>query len=152
MNLGMFAGSFFSDRRLKRDIRPLDGAAALALVLRMRPVTWHWLDPETPQAPVGVIAQELAEVAPELVREGPDGYLRVDYGALCGYLLAAVQEIGAPRAPLTTREMYPEPDWKGIQTHAWARHLGPSLARHIDPPGLNCPACRQATEVGHGAD
>ena len=31
---------------------------------------------------VGVMAQEVAEVMPEAVQRGADGYLRVDYGRL----------------------------------------------------------------------
>jgi hypothetical protein len=41
----------------------------------------------------GVIAQELAEIFPELVYEGDDGYLRVRYDALNLYTLRAVSEL-----------------------------------------------------------
>lgn len=47
----------------------------------------------------GVIAQEVAEVFPELVDEDPEsGYLRVDYGGLADRIAAAVRELAGRAA------------------------------------------------------
>lgn len=57
-----------SDRRLKKDIAPLE--SSLQKVLALRPVTWYWKDDvkkETMQ--YGFIAQEVEEVFPEMVTE-----------------------------------------------------------------------------------
>ena len=49
--------------------------------------------PNTPPGQkIGVIAQELQKVYPELVTEGADGFLKVDYTQLTGILLQAVKE------------------------------------------------------------
>ena len=41
----------------------------------------------------GVIAQELQELFPELVEEGPDGYLKVNYIELVPLLIRSIQEL-----------------------------------------------------------
>lgn len=111
LNLGgtLGAAAILSDMRIKRDINEIDGEHALAVVSRLRPVTWTWERTVHGDLVVregapggGVIAQELREYAPELVREGPDGWLRVDYGGLLAYLLAAWQHTNASTAPEVT--------------------------------------------------
>ena len=75
----------YSDRKLKENIETLDGKK----VLEMRGVSFDRID--TGKASSGVIAQELQEVAPELVSE-TDGTLGVSYGNLVGYLIEAVKD------------------------------------------------------------
>jgi hypothetical protein len=48
---------------------------------------------------VGVMAQEVAAVAPEAVVQGADGYLRVDYSRL-GLQLLTLDEWSARRSPV----------------------------------------------------
>jgi hypothetical protein len=64
-----------SDVRLKHDITPVGELASGLGLYRYR---YLWSD----TAYVGVMAQEVAEVVPEAVRRGADGYLRVDYSRL----------------------------------------------------------------------
>jgi Chaperone of endosialidase len=68
----------------------------LGRIRRLRGVSWEWRE----QAPVerrgreaGVIAQEVQAVFPELVKTGPDGYLRVRYRGLAEKLAEAVIEL-----------------------------------------------------------
>src|SRR5262249_15940508 len=68
-------GAFVSDARLKRDITPL---AKRENGLRLYRYRYAWSD----TLYVGVLAQEVLEVAPSAVSRGADGYLRVDYGRL----------------------------------------------------------------------
>ena len=69
--------STFSDARLKRDVQPLEGA--LDQLLALRGVRFEYLDPEAihelPGQRIGMVAQEVAQVFPDWVTEGPDGYL-----------------------------------------------------------------------------
>ena len=62
-------------------------------IRRLRGVSWEWR-PEAPvesgQREAGVIAQDVQAVFPDLVKTGPDGYLRVDYGGLAAKLAEAV--------------------------------------------------------------
>lgn len=80
----------YSDRKHKTDIRPVENA--LALVERLRGV--RYTDVRTKAKRLGVIAQEIQEVLPEVVGEGPDG-LHVDYGNIVGALIPAIQELAA---------------------------------------------------------
>lgn len=81
-----------SDLRLKHDVREIDGA--LGKVLALRGVTFRWNDGQ-PGAEngeqVGLIAQEVEAVLPQLVDEGADGYKAVDYASLNAVLVEAVK-------------------------------------------------------------
>ena len=75
----------FSDKKLKDNIETLDGKK----VLDMRGVSFTRKDTGLPGS--GVIAQEIQEVAPELVSE-TNGTLGVSYGNLVGYLIEAIKD------------------------------------------------------------
>lgn len=75
-----------SDLRLKNDISTLDGSK----VYNMRGVQFTKNDKKGS----GVIAQELQEVAPELV-ENDGEYLSVSYGNIVGYLIEAIKDLNA---------------------------------------------------------
>jgi hypothetical protein len=64
-----------SDIRLKRNIARVGELDSGINLYRYR---YLWSDTTY----VGVMAQEVAEIAPEAVRRGADGYLRVDYARL----------------------------------------------------------------------
>jgi hypothetical protein len=74
----------YSDERLKDNIQTIDGA--LGKVNSMRGVTYTKDGLESS----GVIAQEIEEIAPELVKDGE--YKSVAYGNLVGYLIEAIKE------------------------------------------------------------
>jgi len=81
-----------SDMRLKKDIETLTDV--LSKIEQLRGVRYEYKDQQKyavgPQ--VGVIAQELQKVFPELVRTDPDGFLSVNYSQLTGVLIQAVKE------------------------------------------------------------
>ena len=83
-----------SDARLKRDVRPISGAAPL--LASLRPVEYLWKDGaergREDELQRGFLAQDLREVLPELVREREDGMLTVSYVGLVPVLAAALQE------------------------------------------------------------
>ena len=68
-------GAFLSDARVKRDITPLGRWENGLQLYRYR---YAWSD----TLYVGVMAQEVLEVAPGAVSRGTDGYLRVHYDRL----------------------------------------------------------------------
>jgi len=79
----------FSDERLKHNISNIDNA--LDLVKRLRGVRFEDKDGEKY---VGVIAQEVRPVVPEVVIEHDDsGYLSVAYQNLVGVLINAIKEL-----------------------------------------------------------
>lgn len=86
----------FSDVRLKTNIETIEGA--LGKVGRLRGVTFDRID--TGQRQAGLIAQEVVAVLPEVVSEGPDGYLTLAYGNVVGLLVEAIKELRAEVAEL----------------------------------------------------
>jgi hypothetical protein len=78
----------FSDAKLKDDIRTIEGATDL--VRKMRGVWFTRVDID--QASVGVIAQEMQKVVPEVVHDN-DGTLSVAYGNLVGVLIETIKEL-----------------------------------------------------------
>jgi hypothetical protein len=77
-----------SDRRLKKNIQHIDTIDGVKFY------TWEWNEIAdqigvSGDRNVGVIAQELEAIYPELVIEGSDGYLRVNYGGLAAKLQEA---------------------------------------------------------------
>lgn len=71
-----YHGPCTSDRRLKQNIEPLDGA--LDRLLRLRGVTFEWKDPNArgnqPGTQTGFVAQDAGEVFPGWVAENKDGF------------------------------------------------------------------------------
>ena len=78
----------YSDARLKSDIETISDA--LGLVSRMRGVTFT----KDGAKGVGVIAQEMQAVLPEVVRDD-DEYLSVAYGNIVGVLIEAIKDLQA---------------------------------------------------------
>ncbi len=84
----------FSDQRLKKNIQPLKNS--LAKLNAVSGVNYQWNSlraADTTELQVGVIAQEVQTMFPELVNEGADGYLSVEYMGLIPYLIEAVKEL-----------------------------------------------------------
>lgn len=81
-----------SDARLKKNIRPLDNS--LEKILRLEGVTYNWVDPRKPSSTqVGLIAQEVEKVYPEIVANNEDGYKSVAYQNLVAPMINAIKEL-----------------------------------------------------------
>jgi hypothetical protein len=94
-----------SDRTLKENIRPIDPAEALGDVLELRPVRFNMIADEAKRAQIGLIAQDVATVVPEVLQEyRPDAdappKLALDYPKLVATLIGAVQALTARVAAL----------------------------------------------------
>jgi hypothetical protein len=93
-----------SDGRLKTDVAVLD--RPLERLARLRGVTFRWNPDAAPAGGdgIGVIAQEVAEVFPQLVSSmGERQHLTVDYSGLAAVLLEAVKELDAENRRIRTR-------------------------------------------------
>jgi hypothetical protein len=77
-----------SDERLKKNIQTIDNA--LEKVLSLRGVEFDFISGGKHQ--IGVIAQEVEKIVPEVVEENFDGYSGVDYQKLVSLLIEAVKE------------------------------------------------------------
>jgi hypothetical protein len=85
-----------SDRRYKRDIIQLEGA--LEKIAKLNGYSYNFKTEEfkdknfSNREQLGFIAQELKEVFPQMVTEGPDGFNYVNYTAMIPVLLEAIKE------------------------------------------------------------
>ena len=88
-----------SDARLKTDIVTIEDA--LGKVAELRGVEYSWKNGSG--SSVGILAQELQEVYPQLVSDNGER-LTVNYNGLVGLLIAAVNEISAELADLKAQK------------------------------------------------
>ncbi|MCK7589764.1 tail fiber domain-containing protein [Subsaxibacter sp. CAU 1640] len=103
------AGSWIanSDRRLKKDIKPISGADALDKINQMSGVTYLWNDNKTgterpKNIQYGFIAQELMEVFPEKVSMDNMGYYQTAYGDYDPIFVEAIKELNSKIETLET--------------------------------------------------
>jgi len=85
-----------SDIRLKSNIKSLTNS--LDQVKRLRGISFNWKEKsninnvDRCNQHIGLIAQEVEEVIPELVNTAPDGYKSVEYANLVAVLVEAIKE------------------------------------------------------------
>jgi hypothetical protein len=80
-----------SDRRLKKDIVSIDPEAALDEIAALRPVSFAWR--KNDQRDMGLIAQEVDDVFPDIVVHSPDDRLALKYISLIAPMIASIQEL-----------------------------------------------------------
>jgi hypothetical protein len=82
-----------SDGRLKTDMQPL--ADSLSKVLKLQGITFHWIDRAKygDDRQIGLIAQELEKVFPELVKTNAQGFKSVNYSGLVMPTIEAVKSL-----------------------------------------------------------
>ena len=79
-------GTFPSATRFKKEIKPMDTASEV--ILGLRPVTFHYKNDKTDTPQFGLIAEEVANVNPDLVLRDKDGEIyTVRYEAVNAMLL-----------------------------------------------------------------
>ena len=84
----------FSDINLKKDVSTINNA--LGTVGKLRGVSYKWK--ENNEASIGVIAQEVEEIIPEVVHTSEHNgkeVKSVDYGKMVGVLIEAIKELKA---------------------------------------------------------
>jgi hypothetical protein len=102
-NDATFGGSIFartnitaySDARLKENVSTIENA--LDKVMQLRGVNYNWIDDPDNTPKIGVIAQEVQEVLPEVVQfhqdnEDTEGTYAVDYGNMTALLIEGMKE------------------------------------------------------------
>ncbi len=92
----------YSDARVKDNVTTVENA--LDKVKSLRGVTYTRKDDDTKSLKVGVIAQEVLPILPEVVQQDPDdGNYNVAYGNMAGVLIEAIKELKSQNDTLLTR-------------------------------------------------
>ncbi|MBD3422449.1 MAG: hypothetical protein GF398_20230, partial [Chitinivibrionales bacterium] len=85
-----------SDRRLKKSVYPID--SAIDKVTNLQGVSYQWDRESYPERnmpegnKIGLIAQEVEEVIPEIVHTDSKGYKSLEYDKLAAVLIEAIKE------------------------------------------------------------
>ena len=94
------AGAFIanSDKRLKKDIQPMNSDEILTKILNMQGVTYQWNDDKTGiERPKGImtgfIAQDLQKIWPEKVNQDNLGYLQTAYGDYAPMFVESIKSL-----------------------------------------------------------
>ncbi len=94
------AGSWasHSDRRLKKNIKPLESETVLQQLLKLQGVTYEWNDTVTrTKRPIGIqfgfIAQNIQEVFPSKIKEDSQGLLMTAYGDYDPMIVEAIRAL-----------------------------------------------------------
>ncbi len=96
-----------SDIRYKTDIRQIEHA--LDKVAGLRGITFNWKQDQYPnhrfsdREQIGLIAQEVEEVLPQVVSEDNNGYYNIDYTKIAPLLIEAIKELKAENDELKKR-------------------------------------------------
>lgn len=80
-----------SDLRFKSDVQPITNA--LGKISLLQGVSYVRNDYVTPKRELGLIAQDVKEVVPEVVQQGDDGMYSVAYGNMVSVLIEAIKEL-----------------------------------------------------------
>jgi hypothetical protein len=96
-----------SDLKYKRDVKDIEGA--LDKVMSIRGVSFGWKTREYPDkgfdsdSHYGVIAQEIEDILPEVVREGVEGEKAVAYSELIPVLIESIKQLKDENERLSER-------------------------------------------------
>ena len=85
------AWNTFSDARLKKDFTEIN--RPLEMVEKLTGYYYYWKESIDQNRQVGFSAQEIRDVLPEVVSEGGDGLLSVEYGKITPLLLEAIKAL-----------------------------------------------------------
>ena len=94
---GDVVANYSSDKRLKKNIKPISGA--LDKLSTISGVEFDWIEKEEVHShkghDVGVIAQEVEKVLPEVVATRDNGYKAVNYEKIVPLLIEAIKDLKA---------------------------------------------------------
>jgi hypothetical protein len=83
----------YSDARVKTNVKTIDNA--LEKVTKLRGVSYNRIDSEDTSNKIGVIAQEVKEVLPEIVTKDNEGMYSVAYSKMAGVFIEAIKDLKA---------------------------------------------------------
>jgi hypothetical protein len=121
-----------SDRRLKEDIVPVE--SALDKLLQINGVYYKWKNgakvdgKDTQKQHLGVIAQEVQSVFPEIVDESENGYLTVSMSGLISPIIESIRELKNRNDALQAKVDNLETRLAALEQHANVASASPADA------------------------
>ena len=119
---------YTSDKRLKKDITQLDNA--LDKIIQIDGVNFKWKDKEKgTNLKMGLIAQNVEAVYPELVNTDPEGVKSVEYANLVAALIEAIKELKNENDALKSKLDVQSAEYKALneKIEAQAEHYNKLL-------------------------
>lgn len=90
-NIGITGNIFTtSDEKIKTNVKTVDNA--LEKIINCRGVSFNYIDNSNKQQ-IGVIAQEIEKIIPEIVDTNNNGFKNVNYLSIIGYLIEAIKDL-----------------------------------------------------------
>lgn len=90
-NIGITGNLFTtSDEKIKTNIKTIDNA--LDKIINCRGVSFNYIDNSNKEQ-IGVIAQEIEKIIPEIVETNNNGFKNVNYLSIIGYLIEAIKDL-----------------------------------------------------------
>jgi hypothetical protein len=90
-NIGITGNIFTtSDEKIKTNIKTIDNA--LDKIINCRGVSFNYID-DSNKPQIGVIAQEIEKIMPEIVETNNNGFKNVNYLSIIGYLIEAIKDL-----------------------------------------------------------
>lgn len=87
---------------MKTNINAL-ASTTLEELLALQPGTYNWRTESATTSPhTGFTAQQVQPIFPDIVSQGPDGYLTLNYAGLTPYLVKAIQQLLAKLTDLAS--------------------------------------------------
>ncbi len=81
-----------SDIRLKENLEALNSSSTLDKILQLKPYNFTWINDPTHRKDVGLIAQDVATIFPEITfTNTSDGFMGINYSRLPALLVAGLQ-------------------------------------------------------------
>lgn len=132
--------SYSSDERLKRDIASLDDA--LENILKIDGVSYKWRVDDFPDRnftsndQIGLIAQNVGKVYPELITKDDEGFLSVNYPGLIAPLIEAVKSLTEMYNSLFTTELAQNSEIEALKSE------NEKLKAYLCDKDPNAPFCK----------
>ena len=96
-------GAKISDGREKKNVKSLDRIESLDKILKLNPVMFDWKDDSRKKNNLGLIAQEVEEILPQIVDENEPSEMAgqktapkrksVDYESIIPLLISSIQQL-----------------------------------------------------------
>jgi hypothetical protein len=112
-----------SDNRYKKEITPIESNTVFKNLLKLQGVYYYWKKDEFPdmhfndKRQIGLIAQEVEKVFPELVNTNENGYKSIEYAKFAPLFIESIKELYTKNKELEKKVEMLEKELTNIKSH-----------------------------------